>query len=89
MHIRYLLYYAKLKSGRKKLANMLKSFDIEFWPFIEEIDAKEGVIRKYADAATMERIRGIILHLLFEYNSTNSKANIQTSRMSFRILPHN
>ena len=76
MLLRYLLYYAKPISGLKKLASMLQSFEIEFQPFIEEIDAKEGVILKYADAATMERIRGMILHMLFEYNITNSKANI-------------
>lgn len=37
--------------------NTLKSFDLEFQPFIEEINAKERVIREYADAATMERVR--------------------------------
>ena len=41
----------------KKMVNALKSFDIEFQPFIEEISVKEGVIRRCADAATMERVR--------------------------------
>ena len=41
----------------KKIVNALKSLDIEFQPFIEEINVKEGVIRKCADAATMERVR--------------------------------
>ena len=41
----------------KKVANAFKSFDLEFQPFIEEINAKEGVIRECADAATMERVR--------------------------------
>ena len=36
----------------------MKSFDIEFQPYLEEINAKEGVIRTCADAATMERVRG-------------------------------
>ena len=47
----------------KKFASILKSFDIEFQPFIEEINAKEEVIRECADAATMERIRSMILHM--------------------------
>ena len=34
-----------MKSGPKKLGNMLRPFDVEFRPFIEEIDAKEVVIR--------------------------------------------
>lgn len=42
----------------KKAVNTLKSFDIEFQPFIDEINAKEEVIRKCADTATMKRIRG-------------------------------
>ena len=41
----------------ENVTKVLKSFDIEFQPFIEEINAKEGVIREYADAATMERVR--------------------------------
>ena len=55
--------YAKPKSGVKKFASILKSFDMEFQPFIEEINAKEKVIRECADAATMERIRSMILHM--------------------------
>ena len=38
----------------KKITNV---FDIEFQPFMEEINAKEGVIRECADAATMERVK--------------------------------
>lgn len=49
--------YTKPKLGINKITNALKSFDMEFQPFIEEINAKEGVIREYADAATMERVR--------------------------------
>ncbi|KAF8436686.1 hypothetical protein BGX38DRAFT_1213952, partial [Terfezia claveryi] len=45
--------------GLKKVTNTLKSFDIEFQPFIEDINAKERVIRECADAATMEKIRNI------------------------------
>ena len=56
-----LLNYAKPKSGGGKFAVALKSFDIEFRPFIEEINAKERAIQEYADAATMERIRSMIL----------------------------
>ena len=46
----------------KKLGITLKSFEIEFQPFIEEINAKEGVIRQCADAATMDRIRSMASH---------------------------
>lgn len=45
------------KSGITKFAT---TFD-EFQPFIEEINTKEGVIRECADAATMDRIKSIIL----------------------------
>ena len=47
----------------------MKSFDLEFQPFIEEIEAKEGVIRECADAATMERIRRMILYILFTHKN--------------------
>ena len=43
----------------KKFTNILKPFDIEFQPFIQEIDAKEVVLQQYADAATMERVRSM------------------------------
>ena len=55
--------YTKPQLGVKKFASILKSFDIEFQPFIEEINAKEKVIRECADAATMERIRSMILYI--------------------------
>lgn len=48
----------KPQSGIKKFTSTLKSFHLEFQPFIDEINAKEDVIAKCADAATMERIRG-------------------------------
>ena len=48
----------------KKFTNMFKPFDIEFQPFIQEIDAKEVVIQKCADVATMERIKGTTLHII-------------------------
>ena len=44
----------------KKFGTTLKSFDIEFQPFVNEIKEKEGIIREYADAATMERIISMI-----------------------------
>ena len=40
------------------MASKLKSFDLEFRPFIDEMNAKQRVIRECADAATMERVRG-------------------------------
>ena len=63
-HIK-ILDYTKLRLGAKKLANMLQLFDLEFLPFITEIDAKEEVIREFADAATMKRIGSM-------YSSTHS-----------------
>ena len=41
------------------MGNKLKSFDLEFQPFIEEMNAKARAIRDYADAATMGRIKGM------------------------------
>ena len=55
------LSYAKSEPGIKKLATKLMAFDIEFQPFIQEINAKEQEIRECADAVTMQRIRGMIL----------------------------
>lgn len=43
---------------------MLKPFDIEFQPFIDEINAKERVIQECGDFATMERVKGMILHMV-------------------------
>ena len=48
-----------IESGIKSIGNKLKSFDLEFQPFIEEMNAKERTIREYADAATMGRIKGM------------------------------
>ena len=67
----------------KKFAITLKSFEIEFQPLIEEINAKEGVIRQYADAATMDRVRSMVP------NAKHSWANltrIQILKVMFRIL---
>ena len=65
--------------GIKKATNVLKSFDIEFQPFIEEINTKEGVIRQCADAATMERVRSKYNSTcIIGYNKAKSNANIHT-----------
>lgn len=70
-------YDAKPKLGNEKYTSIHKPFDIEFRPFIEEINAKEGVIRACADATTLERIRGMVLHIvLVTYNSTESKIRV-------------
>ena len=64
------LNYTKPGLGIEKVANILKPFDLEFQPFIDEINAKEEVIRECADAATMERIRStyysISIHMVLE-----------------------
>ena len=69
----------------KQITTILTSFDIEFQPFIEEVNTKEKVIRKYADAATMERIRSMVLHMVLD-NRAESNVAIQASKVSFRIL---
>ena len=46
----------------KKLGTALKSFENEFRPLIEDINAKEVVVRQCADAATMDRIRSMAAH---------------------------
>ena len=61
----------------KKFAITLNSFAIEFQPFIEEINAKEGVIRQCADAATMDRVKGLVPHNT--HNWANSNAAVHTS----------
>lgn len=63
----------------------MKPFDIEFQPFIEEINVKEGVIREYADAATMERIKSTILFSIGQ-NGVKSNANTQILELPFRVL---
>jgi len=73
----------------EKVASALQPFDIEFQPFIDEISAKEGAIRECADAATMARIRSMVLHICFGYNRAKSNEGIQTSKVSFRILHQN
>lgn len=59
-----------LLPGMKKVGNTFKPFDIEFGPFIEEINAREKVIRECADGATMERIKSkyIADHTRFQYS---------------------
>ena len=57
------LGYAKPKLGKGKFTKMLKPFDNEFQPFIEEFNLKEKEIQEFAGAATMERVRSMILHL--------------------------
>ena len=44
-------------SGIKRFTIILRSFDLEFQPFIDEMNAKEQVVRGFADAATMQRVR--------------------------------
>ena len=62
----YKLSYTKQKLGTKKIGLALKSFDMdmEFRPFVNEINEKERIIREYADAVTMERIRSMMLEII-------------------------
>ena len=77
----------KLKLGMTKVANTLKSFDIEFQPFIEEINAREGAIRKFADAATMESIRSTLRPYIRVWARSNACA--QALKVSCRMLHPN
>ena len=43
---------------------MLKPFDVEFGPFMAEIDEKEKVIRECADSVTMGRIKSKLIVLV-------------------------
>ena len=80
--------HTKSTSGIQKLAKPLKSFDLEFQPFIEEINAKERVIRDCADAATMERVRSKYSTFSHRvgYNRIKSNAFVQVLRVFSRIL---
>ena len=66
---------------------MLQPFDLEFQPFINEIDAKEVAIREYADAVTMKRIRGKY-KFIHAVGNDGAKSNtcIQILTVPFRIL---
>ena len=58
---------------------MLQPFDLEFQPFIKEIDAKEEVVREFAGAATMKRIGSMYSSthgMVFGYN--RAKSNMHT-----------
>ena len=47
---------------KKQISSALKSYNVVFQPIITEISAKEEVIRQYADAATMGRVRRMFIH---------------------------
>lgn len=84
-----LLPYAKSKKPAiKKLASTLKSFNVEFQPYVVEINNKEGDLSKYAGAATMQRIKGMILQIILDAISLTA-AHLQTSNVTFRILRRN
>ena len=53
------------RPGVTKILNALKPFDVEFGPFIAEIDSRERVIRECADGATMVRIKSRFISLSF------------------------
>ena len=58
-----------------KFVMTLKSFEVEIQPFIKDMNEKEGFIREYADAATMERVRSMISHMMMN-NGTKSNSRI-------------
>ena len=71
----------------KRFTGTSKSFNIEFQPLIEEMNTKEEVVSKCASLATMDKIRGMILHVLDTIPST--KASIQRSKVLCRVLHYN
>lgn len=60
----------------KTISKMFQPFDIAVQPFIMDIDAKEVVIRQYADTATMDRIKGIKIFHGVGYNIGDSNASV-------------
>ena len=48
-----------IESGMKGIGNKLKTFDLEFQPFIEGMNAKARAIQDCANAVTMGRIKGM------------------------------
>ena len=85
LYVEYIEYIINYATVIKQITTILTSFDIEFQPFIAEINTKEKIIRKYADSATMERIRSMVLHMVLD-NRAESNVTIQASKESFRIL---
>ena len=69
---------AEPELGMERFSTKLKSFDIEFLPFIEEINAKQEAIRGYADAATMERVRSKLSPFLFSLLTVGEKYDSTT-----------
>ena len=69
----------------KQFSSTLKSFNTEFQPSIDEINEKEEAISKYAGAATMERIKGI-LYLLHIARHNMGSANFNTNTEIKRTL---
>lgn len=47
----------------RRFSSTLKSSDLEILPFSKEINEKKEAFRKYADAASMERIRSMVFSL--------------------------
>ena len=71
----YQTAYTEPDLGITRITNKLKSFDLEFRPFIDEMNAKQGVIRECADAATMERVRGKCKFYIFVLDGYQQAAN--------------
>lgn len=46
-----------LPLGLGRIQFLIKPFEIEFGPFIDEINIKEKIIRECADMATMDKIK--------------------------------
>ena len=73
------------------MASKLKSFDLEFQPFIDEMKAMAEVIREYAGAATMERVRGKcnsfsrLQFYIFVFNRVGYKWAINAAETAWRL----
>ena len=75
----YTVILAEPQLGWKKSFITFKSFDIEFLPFIQQINAKEEAIRELADAATMERVRSMLILSLFFFRPFPSPFSLSLS----------
>ena len=90
-YLEYQMYKIMLNRpppAMRKFTSTLKSFNVEFQPLIEEINTKEDLMSKCASAATMDRIRGMILHGV-GCDSIDFNSSVQRSKVLSKILRYN
>ena len=57
----YVMFAEPQLGWKKRFPRPFKPFDVAFWHFIKEINAKQGVIQQCTDATTMERVRSMLI----------------------------